>query len=211
MVPSGATTRPMIPVSSSISRTAACSAVSPTSMWPFGSDHSNRPRRSSRPINAAVRRAWSTTSPPAEVSSTVRSRRRRSTGRPARRPLERPREVDMPAMVTMRPPPGPPHAARVTRPWTTYPVARGPGGALDWLAVRFPAAPDSAVPPELVRAQENAVVDLVPIPPVADELAGRFTVAGYRIYLVGGSVRDALLGRPQEDLDFTTDARPPAV
>ena len=54
MVPSGATTRPMMPVSSSTSRTAACSAVSPASMWPLGSDHSRRPRRSSRPISAAV-------------------------------------------------------------------------------------------------------------------------------------------------------------
>jgi poly(A) polymerase len=77
--------------------------------------------------------------------------------------------------------------------------------------------PDSVVPPELVRAQENAVVDLVPIHPVADELAARFAAAGHRLYLVGGSVRDALLGRTsqggseQTDLDFTTDARPPAV
>ena len=54
-------------------------------------------------------------------------------------------------------------------------------------------------------------MDLVPIPPVADELAARFAAAGHRLYLVGGSVRDALLGRPADDLDFTTDARPPAV
>ncbi|MDQ3978173.1 MAG: CCA tRNA nucleotidyltransferase [Actinomycetota bacterium] len=49
--------------------------------------------------------------------------------------------------------------------------------------------------------------------PLLDEvspLAGRFTAAGYKIYLVGGSVRDAILGRPLHllDLDFTTDARP---
>ena len=69
----------------------------------------------------------------------------------------------------------------------------------------------AAVSPELVRAQENAVVDLVPIHPVADELAARFAAAGHRLYLVGGSVRDALLGREATDLDFTTDARPPAV
>ena len=42
-------------------------------------------------------------------------------------------------------------------------------------------------------------------------LAGAFAAAGYRLYLVGGSVRDALLGRLSHDLDFTTDARPEAV
>ncbi|MDT7581958.1 MAG: poly(A) polymerase [Pseudonocardiales bacterium] len=55
------------------------------------------------------------------------------------------------------------------------------------------------------------MVDLVPIHPVADELAARFAAAGHHLYLVGGSVRDALLNREQTDLDFTTDARPPAV
>jgi poly(A) polymerase len=49
--------------------------------------------------------------------------------------------------------------------------------------------------------------------PVLDEvrpLAERFAVAGHRTYLVGGSVRDLLLGRDPADIDFdlTTDARP---
>jgi poly(A) polymerase len=35
-----------------------------------------------------------------------------------------------------------------------------------------------------------------------------FADAGHQLYLVGGSVRDALLGRLGTDLDFTTDARP---
>lgn len=42
-------------------------------------------------------------------------------------------------------------------------------------------------------------------------LATRFADAGARLYLVGGSVRDALLGRLGHDLDFTTDARPEQV
>ncbi len=76
----------------------------------------------------------------------------------------------------------------------------------------FTAVPArGAVAPDLVRAQQNAVVDMVRVPPVADELAARFAAAGHRLYLVGGSVRDALLGRPGGDLDFTTDARPPTV
>ncbi|MEX1005972.1 MAG: CCA tRNA nucleotidyltransferase [Acidimicrobiia bacterium] len=45
----------------------------------------------------------------------------------------------------------------------------------------------------------------------AVELAARFRAAGHSLYLVGGSVRDALLDRPVDDLDFTTDARPPDI
>ena len=40
------------------------------------------------------------------------------------------------------------------------------------------------------------------------DLAELFASAGHEIYLVGGSVRDALLGREAADLDFATDARP---
>jgi poly(A) polymerase len=60
-------------------------------------------------------------------------------------------------------------------------------------------------------AQRNAVVELVRVAPTAEELAQRFSAAGHRLYLVGGSVRDALLGRLGTDLDFTTDARPEQV
>ena len=44
---------------------------------------------------------------------------------------------------------------------------------------------------------------LAPGSPTAD-LARRFDDAGHELYLVGGSVRDALLGLPHDDLDFTT-------
>jgi len=65
--------------------------------------------------------------------------------------------------------------------------------------------------PAVSLAQQNAVVELLKVTPLADELAARFVVAGHALYLVGGSVRDALLGRLGSDLDFTTDARPEAI
>jgi poly(A) polymerase len=40
------------------------------------------------------------------------------------------------------------------------------------------------------------------------ELARRFRAAGHELYLVGGPVRDAFLGRKAPDLDFSTDAPP---
>ncbi|MDQ1568688.1 MAG: poly(A) polymerase [Actinomycetota bacterium] len=53
---------------------------------------------------------------------------------------------------------------------------------------------------------------LAPESPLQD-LARRFAAAGHSLHLVGGSVRDALLGitNPDADYDLTTDARPDAV
>ncbi|MFF0656743.1 MULTISPECIES: CCA tRNA nucleotidyltransferase [Micromonospora] len=61
---------------------------------------------------------------------------------------------------------------------------------------------------ELTAAQRNAVAELLRVSPVADELGRRFAQAGHELHLVGGSVRDALLGRLGNDLDFCTDAHP---
>ena len=44
--------------------------------------------------------------------------------------------------------------------------------------------------------------------PVVRTLAQAFSAAGFDLAVVGGPVRDALLGRDTHDLDFTTDARP---
>jgi poly(A) polymerase len=46
------------------------------------------------------------------------------------------------------------------------------------------------------------------IPKVALDLASTFNHSGFSLWLVGGWVRDALLGKIQTDLDFATDARP---
>ena len=53
----------------------------------------------------------------------------------------------------------------------------------------------------------------LPYVQATEELARRFTAAGRSLYLVGGSVRDALFsgapsGSDDRDLDLTTDARP---
>ncbi|WP_397219672.1 CCA tRNA nucleotidyltransferase [Nocardioides sp. AE5] len=56
--------------------------------------------------------------------------------------------------------------------------------------------------------QQTLTRQLERIAPIIDELGERFTAAGHELALVGGPVRDAMLGRLQEDLDFTTSARP---
>jgi poly(A) polymerase len=68
--------------------------------------------------------------------------------------------------------------------------------------------PSSPAGTALSVAQRNAVAELLRVSPVADELGRRFAAAGHELHLVGGSVRDALLGRLGDDLDFCTDARP---
>jgi len=49
------------------------------------------------------------------------------------------------------------------------------------------------------------------VPSIAKELGVRFADAGHELYLVGGSVRDLVLGRTPPDLDFATDARPDEI
>ena len=57
-------------------------------------------------------------------------------------------------------------------------------------------------------ASEIAIATLRERAPLAFDLAAQFKAAGFRLALVGGPVRDSLLGRLGNDLDFTTDARP---
>jgi poly(A) polymerase len=60
----------------------------------------------------------------------------------------------------------------------------------------------------LDAVQRDALTELLRLTPVVDRLGELFAAAGHELYLVGGSVRDALLGRLGNDLDFTTSARP---
>ncbi len=53
--------------------------------------------------------------------------------------------------------------------------------------------------------------DLIEVPEQATALGQVFGAAGYELHLVGGTVRDALMRRPSDDLDFATDARPGEV
>jgi poly(A) polymerase len=77
--------------------------------------------------------------------------------------------------------------------------AAAPGG---------PAPRPAAHDRRLTAAQRRAMAELLRVSPVADELGRRFADAGFELHLVGGSVRDALLGRLGDDLDFATSAHP---
>ena len=66
----------------------------------------------------------------------------------------------------------------------------------------------SAEKNNLGAAGELAIRSLVTKAPLASSLAEAFKAKGFQLALVGGPVRDALLGRLGNDLDFTTDAHP---
>ena len=65
------------------------------------------------------------------------------------------------------------------------------------------------IPEDQLRVQ--AAVQLHRQSALLGEVGQRFAAAGHRLYLVGGSVRDAVLGRLTADLDFTTEARPETI
>ncbi|QBI56727.1 CCA-adding enzyme [Streptomonospora litoralis] len=65
---------------------------------------------------------------------------------------------------------------------------------------------------ELTDQQRAAIAELFgSIGSVAEELGERFAAGGHELALVGGPVRDALLGRAVHDFDLTTDAVPQTI
>jgi poly(A) polymerase len=81
--------------------------------------------------------------------------------------------------------------------------------------------------PPTGRSARGSTVECVPVPtpsltaarraridaeleahPFLAELGARFDAAGHELAIVGGPVRDAVLGRPGNDWDFATSARP---
>ncbi len=60
----------------------------------------------------------------------------------------------------------------------------------------------------LTPDQRAAIDDMLRAAPVVGDVGARFEQAGHELALVGGPVRDALLGRVGTDWDFTTSALP---
>lgn len=70
--------------------------------------------------------------------------------------------------------------------------------ALHWARRREPSGADQRMP----------AFDLRLVPADVTAIVARLQAAGHRAWIVGGGVRDALLGRPVADWDIATDAVP---
>ncbi len=63
----------------------------------------------------------------------------------------------------------------------------------------------------VLSQQQHRLLSAVELSAPVLQLGQRFASGGHQLHLVGGSVRDALLGRPGNDIDLCTDARPESV
>jgi len=67
------------------------------------------------------------------------------------------------------------------------------------------------LPRALVYTQAEHGIRLESIDPEAYRIVKRLKDAGHQAYIVGGAVRDLLLGREPKDFDLVTDAYPPKI
>jgi poly(A) polymerase len=63
----------------------------------------------------------------------------------------------------------------------------------------------------MAQVQASVTQQLDRLAPLLTELGRRFSEAGQQLFLVGGPVRDAMLGREHHDVDFTTSATPDQI
>ncbi len=75
--------------------------------------------------------------------------------------------------------------------------------------INCPQPPRSDVPFDPEQARQRLVDTPIPAPVLA--VAGKLHDAGHAAVLVGGAVRDALRGRPQDDWDLASSATPKEV
>ncbi|MDI6852834.1 MAG: poly(A) polymerase [Deltaproteobacteria bacterium] len=71
-----------------------------------------------------------------------------------------------------------------------------------------PHTPDSEIRPPLIVPRPEHTLSRKNVSVEALKVLYRLHHAGYKAYLVGGSVRDLLLGKQPKDFDIATDARP---
>lgn len=83
-------------------------------------------------------------------------------------------------------------------------VRQAPAAPLESSVVSDP----SLAPLSIVEVQRAVDAELDRLAGVLEPLGALFAAAGHELALVGGPVRDAMLGRPVNDLDFTTSAHP---
>src|SRR6185437_7077627 len=74
---------------------------------------------------------------------------------------------------------------------------------------RIPAVPAAAVPRIIPRAEDN--ISRTDISRNALRVLYRLKDAGFQAFLVGGGVRDVMLGRHPKDFDIATNALPDEV
>ena len=62
-----------------------------------------------------------------------------------------------------------------------------------------------------LKENEGAYMKTINLPEAVHEIIRALNRAGFEAYIVGGCVRDSLLGREPKDWDITTSARPEDV